>query len=797
MHRAHIHPDSKKEQTLAEHCINVSRLCESFGAKIGLGETAGLTGLLHDAGKGKDEYETYLRYSIEHPEDHSKKGTVNHSAAGAKYIFDNFWGGDIFQRFSAQMTALSVCSHHGGISDVISLEGIDEFDEKIHPEKDIAFDECIRNFTREVIELPQIAERFYKSKDEIIEIINKMKEANIFDAFSLHLLVKFLFSCLIDSDRLDTSNFMEDKINEGASSQNEVHAGKEQLWKELSDQLEKAIGEFPKGRKVELLRGEISDACKSFAGSAPGIYQLCVPTGGGKTLSSLRYALEHAGQYNKDRIFYIIPFTTIIDQNAKVIKDILKRDDVILEHHSNLIKDNKHEDYKLLTERWSSPIILTTMVQFLNTLFSGGTQDIRRMHNLANSVIILDEIQSVPVKCIHMLNGALNFLSKLCNATIILCTATQPLLSETEKPLLLSTPTDIIENIQDKFRQFRRVDVKNKCINGGYDITELTGFVLEKMEVVKSTLVIFNTRKSVRELFNQLKRTNDILPKEERFHIYHLSTYMCPKHRMEVLDNIKAKLGTEKVICVSSQLIEAGVDVSFECVVRAVAGLDSIAQAAGRCNRHGEKSCADVYIVNVKDEGLSMLPDIKEGQICTDRVLDEFRDNPDSFDGDLLSPQAIKRYFEYYFHEIKEKMDYGIKQENADLYDLLSANNKGIKAYIDRPGQKILYPVMQAFKTAGEHFQVIDENTTGVIVPYGEGEKLIAEINGNCSLEELRGYIKEAQQYSVNLFENDLKKIGNGIYPLKNGGILALREEFYDDDLGVVTEGKPMKTLIH
>jgi len=791
MHIAHINPTTKKEQTVAEHCKNVGHYCECFGGKIGINETAKLVGSLHDFGKDKDEFEEYLRYSNAHPDDHSQKGKVNHSSAGSRYIFENYNEGASFQRLTAQLIALAICGHHGGLSDVISLDGFDDFAKRIYPEKDISFDECFKNFTKDYMEVPQIAEHFYKSRDEIVEIINKMKAAKIFDTFGMHLLMKYLFSCLIDADRLDTYNFMEDKQQGGTNTNTN------DLWLELSDRLEDAMSKFKKKNNVDILRGEISDSCKNFARNEPGIYQLCVPTGGGKTLSSLRYALEHAKikEFKKDRIFYIIPFTTIIDQNARVIKDILKRNDVILEHHSNLVIDNDNEEYTLLTERWSSPIILTTMVQFLNTLFAGGTQHVRRMHNLANSVIIFDEIQSVPIKCIYMLNGALNFLSKICNATIILCTATQPLLSETDKPLQLSTPVNIIENVDEKFRQFKRVNLVDSRINGGYAISELADFVLERMKSVKNTLVILNTKNSARDLFNQLNQLNKILPISEKFIIFHLSTNMCPKHRMKILDEIKEKLVNYRVICISTQLIEAGVDISFECVVRAIAGLDSIAQAAGRCNRNGEKPCSNVYIVNVKDESLSMLTDIKEGRTCTMRVLDEFKDNPETFHGDLLSPKAIKKYYDYYFHSREEEMGYNIKLENAKLYDLLSINDKGTKAYVDRLGNRPQYPIKQAFKTAGENFCVIDNNTKGVLVPYGEGKNLITKINGNCSFGQLKEYIKEAQQYSVNLYDNDLRKIDSGIYQLKNGGILSLEEAFYDKDLGVITEGKLMEIL--
>ena len=791
MHIAHINPTTKEEQSVAMHCRNVGDFCECFGAKIGIQETAALAGEFHDFGKDTDAFETYLRYSVSHPDDHSQRGSINHSSAGAQFFYNNFYKGDAFQRLAAQMLALAICGHHGGLPDIVCLEGFDDFIKKIRPQKEIFYDECIKNFIEPKIEIPPINERFYKSRDEIIEIIKHMKETEIFNSFTMHLLVKYLFSCLIDADRLDTYNFMEGK------KQGETDTNVSDLWVELSDRLEDAISKFTKENKVDLLRGEISEACKNFANNEPGVYQLCVPTGGGKTLSSLRYALEHVKikKFKKERIFYIIPFTTIIDQNARVIKDILKQDDVILEHHSNLVMGNGHEDYKLLTERWNSPIILTTMVQFLNTLFSAGTQDVRRMHNLANSVIILDEIQSVPIKCIHMLNGALNFLSKICNATIILCTATQPLLSETEKPLLLSTPVDIIENVEEKFQQFKRVKLVDCRVIGGYNACELADFVLEKMKSIKNTLVILNTKNSVKELFNQLNQLNKLLPEGDKFSLFHLSTNMCPKHRIKVLDEIKAKLKNDRVICISTQLIEAGVDISFECVIRAIAGLDSIAQAAGRCNRHGEKPCSNVYIVNVNDESLSMLPDIEEGKKCTEKVLGEFKDNPDSLCNDLLSPQAIKRYYKYYFYAREMEMSYNIVGLNAKLYDLLSVNTKGTDAFIVRNDTKPQYPIKQAFKTAGEHFFVIDNITTGVIVPYGEGKDLITKINGNCSLGQLKAYIKEAQQYSVNLYENDVREIGNGISPLKNGGILALREEFYDDDLGVTSEGKRMELL--
>jgi len=476
---------------------------------------------------------------------------------------------------------------------------------------------------------------------------------------------------------------------------------------------------------------------------------------------------------------------------------------MILEHHSNLIldysqdNDEELEDYKLLTERWDSPIILTTMVQFLNTLFSGGTQNARRIHNLANSVIIFDEIQAIPIKCINIFNSAINFLAYICNATIILCTATQPLLEKTEMPLKLSEKPNMISDIHEKFKQFKRVNLVPKILVGGYSATSLKDFVLDRMDQVNSVLVILNTKNSAKEVFNELKVANKELPKEKQYIIFHLSTSMCPSHRMSVLQKMREKLGQERVICISTQLIEAGVNISFGCVVRSLAGLDNIAQAAGRCNRHGETECSDVYIVNVEGENVSKLVDIKIGQECTSRVLRDFDENPNIFDNDLLSQKTMERYYKYYFHERRNQMNYTMSKPHKDksLFDILSGNNEAANEFNSRNGYKSNLMLKQAFKTAGNEFQAIDENTTGVIVPYGEGKTLITLINGVCSLSELKQYLKRAQQFSVNLFETDKRKLEDmgGFIGLKNNSILALKDEFYNDDVGVTFDKAPME----
>jgi len=796
---AHINPLTLEEQSVKKHLQNVSKLSMEFGSKISLGATGQLIGILHDMGKGTKKFDSYIHYCSKHPKDKSLKGSINHSTAGAKFIFDSYYNTtDQYHKFTAQIISLAICSHHGGLIDCLDLKGIDKFSDRMNPNKDILYDEALNYFKEECLEVSQIKDLFNKATEEIKAMfitINKIDGSGKFGRFAAGVLEKYLFSCVIDADRYDTYTFMEGK-------ECKPSIDKSALWNELSDVLEIKLKGYPKITKIDLLREEVSQSCKNFAEHSPGIYQLSVPTGGGKTLSSLRYALEHAKKFNKDRIFYVIPFTTIIDQNAKEIKDILGHEDMILEHHSNLIMDySQHndeelEDYKLLTERWDSPIILTTMVQFLNTLFSGGTQGARRMHNLANSVIIFDEIQAIPIKCINIFNSAINFLSYICNATIILCTATQPLLEKTEMPLKLSENPNIISDIHQKFEQFKRVNLVPKMIIGGYSAISLKDFILDRMDQVESLLAIFNTKNSAKEVFNELRVANIELPKEKQYMIFHLSTNMCPSHRMSILKDMREKLGHERVICISTQLIEAGVNISFGCVVRSLAGLDNIAQAAGRCNRHGEKDCSDVYIVNLEEENVSKLVDIKEGQECTRRVLHDFEENPNLFDHDLLSQKAMERYYQYYFHERSKQMNYTLSKPDSDksMYDILSGNNEAAHEFKSRNGYKSNLMLKQAFKTAGNEFQVIDQNTTGIIVPYGEGDELITLINGNCSLSELKQYLKRAQQFSVNLFEQDKRKLEEmgALIGLKNNAILALRKEFYKEDVGVNFDKVPM-----
>lgn len=414
---------------------------------------------------------------------------------------------------------------------------------------------------------------------------------------------------MLDADRYDSYLF---ENNEKVTNMTD-----DNFFAKLSDELENHIRKLDKSGSVNKERQKISDACLSFAKNDNGIYQLHVPTGGGKTLSSLRYAVNCAKMNGKDRIFYIAPYKSILEQNADVVRGISKYcKEEILEHHSDIVSSD--DRYKLLTERWSSKIVLTTMVQFLDTLFAGKSSAARRFHSLANSVIIIDEVQSIPVNCIYMFNTAMNFLASVMNCSVVLCTATQPRLHLTKKYLLMLSNKRMIEDTTEIFKRFKRTQIRDLTIEGVFSSERLAEFIAEKHKDNKRILAILNTKKAALKAFLCLKENYP------SFNVCYLSTGLCPAHRRKVLEKIRYE---KEVICISTQLIEAGVDISFSIVIRSLAGLDSIAQAAGRCNRNKELENGDVYIIRFKEENIDKLVDIREGQKAALNVLAAFEKN--------------------------------------------------------------------------------------------------------------------------------------------------------------------------
>ena len=521
---------------------------------------------------------------------------------------------------------------------------------------------------------------------------------------------------------------------------------------------------------------------------------MVVPTGGGKTLSSLRFALHYCKQHQKERIFYIAPFMSILEQNSDVWKEIIGEES-FLEHHSNMMSsmqsDEELAEYELRTEKWDKPVIATTLVKFLNTLFSGRMDSLRRMHRLCNAVIIIDEVQDVPAKCVNLFNLAMNFLSKIGNSCIVLCSATQPVFEKTEYELLLDRKENSMTgNYEKDFLVLKRNRLVPQLIEGGYSFEEAVCYCKQKLEQNGSVLFIVNTKKTALELYEGLKGIVD-----EGYKVIHLSTYLCPESRRQKIGEIKQYLSSGRpVVCVTTQLIEAGVDVSFPCVIRSVAGLDNAVQAAGRCNRNSEwEKCCEVFLINLKEEQIGQLKDIAGAQKITKEMI---RNETIS---DLLDVAALRLYYEKYFRMRKDELSYdivdlGIK---TDLLNLMSENTVRWNLHRDRSRSSWYHA--QALKTAGKAFRVIDVETIPVLIPYdSNAEELISQLRTDIPAWEYIKLIREAQKFMIEIYPNMEKKLLE-MHAIEKMpcGCYALRKEFYEADTGICLERKEMELLCY
>ena len=803
---AHLRKKDKEPQYLSDHLNEVSQLAGEFASKIGLKESGEILGLLHDLGKASKEFQDYIQSatglidpdSDDYVDAKAKKGKVDHSSAGAQVIYESLWGKGPEGRIAAQVLALCIASHHSGLIDCLSPNGENNFQRRIEkPDQNTHKTEAIVNFQEITPKLNDLLSK--EVEQQLFEKINGIKEDNDSQetlVFKYGLLIRFLFSCLIEGDRLNTADF---EIPSNARFRN---YGQYDSWEILIQRLGNKIKELenkPKRNEVDELRSQVSQSCLDFSTKPKGIYQLTVPTGGGKTLASLRFALNHADHHKMDRVFYVIPYTSIIDQNANTVREILEDKDkngnyldkVVLEHHSNLTPEEETRRQGLLSENWDALIVFTTQVQFLETLFGYGTRGARRMHQLANSVIIFDEIQTIPVRCVHMFNIAIRFLVHTCGATVVLCTATQPLLDKVDpiqRALKIQLEQKIIPYEKELFKKLRRVEVFDSRKVGGWNDEEVAELTDQELREKGSVLIVVNTKDSARSLYQAIVQKSNTA-------IYHLSTNMCPAHRLAVLDEVKDKLDKkEPVICVSTQLIEAGVDIDFGSVIRYLAGMDSIAQAAGRCNRNGiREKLGNVWVVNPSNENAGKLKDIQIGIEKAERILTDFEDKPETFENDRIGLKTMEVYYKYYFHERKSEMSYKVGANSPagrddDLFNLLSTNNISVQEH-ERINQAVPnIPFRQSFQTASKAFRVIDSLTQGVIVPYGdEGKEVINDLCGAYDLEKQYDLIKKAQRYSVNLLPYQFKEMARmkAIREVQEGsGIFYLGNQYYSEQFG-------------
>ncbi len=783
---AHIN-NNNKEQKVEEHLINVAQHAFILGNAVGMGHLAYLAGILHDLGKWRMKFEHYIRIAVSNSKQ-ARRGEVNHSSAGAIFVYQRYYKGDENQRLTAQMVAMAILSHHG-LYDCLDTHGIDHFHRRVEDLDGLDYDEVMDNLSKSQISISTLDEYFDKAVEEIKSFKAMFDKIKLHPSYTISMIERMLLSILIDADRFDTARFCDDWLIDSDKAEADA------IWDILSQNLETHLNSYPNKGYIAEIRRRVSDECLQFAANKPGIYRLAVPTGGAKTLSSLRYALNHAKQYKKKHIFYMAPYLSILEQNSEVFRSALANDDYILEHHSNVVYEEAEQEaaseynrYKLLTENWDSPIVVTTFVQFLNTMFSDSTQSVRRFHSLADSVIIIDEIQSLPVRMIAMFNLAMNYLSCMCGTTIILCSATQPVLDKVRPPIYLGEPHDIIKNKTELYRQLKRVRVEAK--QELMDTETLSRFVTEIMNRYMDVLIIVNTKAAASELFSALKQY--YADTEDDVLLIHLSTHMCAQHRLDEINRVRNNLKKVRIVCVSTALIEAGVDLSFSCVVRSYAGLDSIAQAAGRCNRNGEALEGIVYLIQYQVERLGHLKEIRQGAECSKKIVDSYMVQPERYQYDLLSTEALDDFYKNYYYDKQNTkvMYYKVEREGFDLIDLLTKNRIGREA-ADSEGKKPDLMMFQAFKTAGKHFEVIANNTTGVIVPYEDGTGIISNLSGDLPAQELKKELRAAQRYTVNLYKQNIDRLkdSGALYFIESAGVWVLRDGFYDNAVGVVYDG--------
>ncbi|MFZ2628846.1 MAG: CRISPR-associated helicase Cas3' [Rugosibacter sp.] len=807
-------------QSLEAHLLAVGRLSALNAAKLklvsgdaaqseGLEAIGEILGLLHDLGKYSKEFQDYLGSAVnlidQDADDYVDavrlRGRIDHSTAGAQFIWQHLADEGPLGQLVGQMLALCIASHHSGLIDCLTPSGDDSFGARMNKrvgkthldEACVSADKGILSRAQTLLSDASLITNLQASLLKIVSS-ESARGRDIVAQQQIGLLVRFLFSCLIDADRVDTADFEKPRAARGRMN------GRYTDWGTLISRLENYLTTFVQREPIDQLRADISRHCLDGASRERGIYTLTVPTGGGKTLASLRFALHHAKQWNMDRVIYVIPFTSIIDQNADVVRRILEPDDVpvskgriVLEHHGNLTPEQQGWREKMLSENWDAPVVYTTMVQLLETLFGAGTRGARRMHQLANAVIVFDEVQTLPINCVHLFNNAISFLAEQCSSTVVLCTATQPLL-DTVNPekgaIRVLMGNELMPDVKRLFSDLKRVEVINSRKPGGWPNEDIAALAMDEADRAGSCLVIVNTKASALALYHLCKGNR-------RRPVIHLSTSLCPAHRKRILRIIRHRLKWLKpMLCISTQLIEAGVDVDFGAVIRFTAGLDSIAQAAGRCNRHGRRETGIVHVVNPQNENLGTLTDIKEGRDKAERVLDDYEADPDKFGHDRIGPEAMKWYYQNYFFARASQMDYPVNPSdtgrNDTLLNMLSANASATADFKTRHPEDALPHLRQSFMTAAKAFNAIDAPTRGVIVPYGKaGRELVADLCSAFDVEKQFKLLKRAQQFTVNVFPNMLSALmdAQAVHPVQEGtDILHLDPRYYSPEFGLSTE---------
>lgn len=707
---------------LEEHLREVAKGAEKFAETFGSSDWGFLAGLWHDLGKYSAEFQRRIKsVSGYDPEAHleGQPGRVDHSTAGALYAIDQF-------RLHGRILAYLIAGHHAGLPDWHTGEVRGgalkiRLDDKSHLERTLS-----QAIPPEILSQPKPA------------------SALLGGSAGFALWVRMLFSCLVDADFLDTEVFMNaDK----AAQRRGVLTVPELLSRFDAFMEDKFSGVLP--TTVNRVRANVLRQCREKAREAPGLFSLTVPTGGGKTLSSLAFALEHAKCHGKRRVIYVIPYTSIIEQTANVFRDIFP--DGVVEHHSNLDPDKETVKSRLAAENWDAPLIVTTNVQFFESLFAAKTSRCRKLHNIANSVVVLDEAQLLPPEFLQPILDVMNLLVNCYGVTFVLSTATQPALGTLKTfQRTIRGLQQVREIIDDPDAMSRNLDRVTYWWPPDFQQPKNWDDIAQQIRQHPSVMAVVNSRRDARELHRRMPEGT-----------IHLSALMCGEHRSCVIAEVKQRLRAgEDIRVVSTQLVEAGVDVDFPVVYRALAGLDSIVQAAGRCNREGKPEPGQVIVFVPPQPAPPGL--LRRAADTTASLLSGSSDHP-------LTRDLFSRYFERFYMRVTSFDEHGI-------VELLKPDGSGDDQ------------LKVQFRTAAQRFRLIDESGhRSILVRYGESPALIGRLQKE-GLE--RWLMRKLQRYTVSLPEYQFRKLLNNgdiseIYP---GMFAQTADVLYHPQLGVLLD---------
>ena len=729
-HYAHSlpdNPDRSKWETLQQHEQSVAKLSASFLNRINveLAAWGELVGHWHDIGKYSDDFQGYLASAGgSDVHDSEISGKVDHSTAGAQLAFGK-------PSPLGRLIAYVLAGHHAGLPDWDVATGRSGLKQRLNKR--------VPNWqneeTKELVGL-KIPQTIPIQPPHTHETFCRHRMS----AFRVTFLTRIIFSALVDADFLATEAFM----SPGQSIQRtNIMVG----MSDLSNAMEKHLADLRSNAKpspVNQIRDEVSEACVEASDLAPGLFSLNVPTGGGKTLASLQFALRHAEHHGLDGVVIGIPFTSIIEQNAKVYRDVFESlgEGVVLEHHSNTDPDQETTRSRLQTENWDAPLVVTTNNQLFESLFACRTSRCRKLHRISRRVIILDEVQSLPVELLTPTMLAIRELVESFGCTVVLCTATQPALHWQEDFAIgLHGIRDIVPDSAKLHDRLRRTTVNSI---GPLDDGEL----VDRINAENQALCIVNTRPHASKLFKELDHS------ESNFH---LSTRMCAAHRLNVLDQqIRPRLD-EGLPCrvISTQLIEAGVDVDFPVVFRDVCGIDSLTQAAGRCNREGRADEGNVYFFQGERR-----PPPGTLRMSADHGLEIARHY-----NDLLSPEAIEAYFRLHYWQQKDRWDF-----------------RQVMDAIGRDPSRMEFQ----FRQIADRYRFIDEEAETLYVPWQKGEQLIHNLSESQSPPD-RKLRRRLQRYSINVRRHEMAQLhaAGAVLPF-HGYATLTQPHLYEEKLGLV-----------